>query len=120
MRNIKKRIEKLERRIPQKDKHKKRICLSLHGAHPSKKEKAIAFRRKDEIESHVSPSIVFFAPYDCEDKILPSSHKIISKDANLGILYSKNWMIKLVDQYDSNSGYHGKSCPVITGEKGLR
>ena len=117
MKGIKKRIEKLERRIPQKSKCKS-LSFSLHGAHPSKEEEAIALRKQNEIgtDRHLG---LFFVPYDCENTFHTAifNHKIISEDAALGILYGEHMMIKLVEQYYSNDCYHDKTCPVITGEK---
>ena len=52
---IRKRIEKLERQIPQKSKRKQELSFSLHGAHPSKKEEAIAFRNLKKVVIEQNP-----------------------------------------------------------------
>ena len=113
---IRKRIEKLERQIPQKSKRKQELSFSLHGAHPSKKEEAIAFRNLKKVRSEKHLCLCY-VPFDCENTFRIFNHKIISKDANLGILYGEHMMFKLVKQYYTNSCYHDKNCPVITGEK---
>ncbi len=112
-----KRIEKLERHIP-KNEPKEKSIFCLHGAHPSQEEQEIAFRKAEELskEKHF---MTFFIPYDCENAIpsLRFGDTIVEKNENLGIIITEQTVYKLVENYYSDSCYHEKDCPVITGEK---
>ena len=111
--NRKRRIEKIERRIPVEESYDKTL-FCLHGAHPSEEEKEIGIRKAEE---SVDRKTLFFIPYDCEHTIPSYRDRIIQKDSNLGIIIGENIIFKLVENYNTDSCYHTKDCPVITGEK---
>jgi len=92
---IRKRIEKLERQIPEKMTVKQGLNICFHGAHPTEEEKEIGYRVLEEIKIEKGKQFaVFFLPYDCENTIVLFRDHIIYKDSNLGILFTENFIIK--------------------------
>jgi hypothetical protein len=115
MMSIKRRIERLERQIPEIQPTPMKI-LGLHGAHPSQEEEEIGFREAREMNNE-KHRILFFIPYDCKHGIISYRETILHEDSDLGIIIGEHCIYKLVEQYYSNSCYHDEDCPVITGEK---